>query len=300
MKSKVLYSLGQETDFQEARRKERLQTEKLPIPKNVSISEKNLGEIPTEFVTAKENKSNQIVFYIHGGGFVLGEAKTRRAFTTYLAGKMHYNVAAINYRLAPEHPFPRGAEDCLTAYEALLKQFDAKHIIFVGESAGGNLVLSTLLQAKERKLPLPAAIFAIAPTVQYDKVFPSYTENLNTDCMVGYLSEEVRYYYLCERKEIDLKNPIAAPYYGNYSNCPPIFLWASNSEVLRDDSIYLYNKLKEEGQPCELYLRDKMLHTYMTIPTISEARKDLKIMKKCMDDIMEGKKEFGNKRVELH
>lgn len=299
MKSKVLYSPDNKIDYDKKRQEERMQTKRIPLPKNVAIKESSIEGIPVELVTAKGNRRDQTIYYIHGGGFILGEAATRRFFTAYLAGKLHYNVVAVNYRLAPEFPYPAGAMDCITVYEALLKKYDSKKIMFVGESAGGNLVLSTLLRAKERNLPLPAAVFAIAPTVQYDKVFPSYRENLNTDCMVGYLSEEVCDLYLQSREKELLENPFAAPYYGDYSGCPPIFLWASDSEVLRDDSIYFYNKMKKAGWDCELYLRDGMMHTYMITPSFPESKKDLKIMKRRMDEVMGGKTEFGNRRFEL-
>lgn len=299
MKSKMLYSAEHRTDYKEKRKKEKLQTERIPIPKNVIIKEDKMGNIPVEIVTKKENPKDKIIFYIHGGGFVLGEAKTRRTFTTYLAEEMKYDVIAVDYRLAPEAPFPAAPSDCLKAYEGVLRQYNSKKILFVGESAGGNLVLSTLLQAKDKGLLLPAAVFAIAPTVQYDKEFPSYTENLNTDCMVGYLSEEVCNEYLQTRDEGVLQNPIAAPYYGDYTNCPPIYLWVSSSEVLRDDSIFLYEKLKREKQPCNIYIRKKMLHTYITMPSIPEAKKDLKVMKQLMDDVLEGRTCPENKWVDL-
>lgn len=276
-----------------------MQTKRIPLPKNVAIKESSIEGIPVELVTAKGNRRDQTIYYIHGGGFILGEAATRRFFTAYLAGKLHYNVVAVNYRLVPEFPYPAGAMDCITVYEALLKKYDSKKIMFVGESAGGNLVLSTLLRAKEKNLPLPAAVFALSPTVQYDKVLPSYTENLNTDCMVGYLSEEVRDLYLQSKDETLLKDPFLAPYYGDYSGCPPIFLWASKSEVLRDDSIYFYKKMKKAGWDCELYLRENMMHQYVATPSFSESKKDLKIMKQRMDEVMGGKTAFGNRRFEL-
>lgn len=299
MKSKVLYSPDNKIDYDKKRREERMQTARLPLPKNIAVKESRIEGIPVELVTAKGNRRDQMIYYIHGGGFVLGDAAARRFFTAYLAGKLHYNVVAVNYRLAPEFPYPAGAMDCIAVYEALLKRYDSKNIMFVGESAGGNLVLSTLLRAKERNLPLPAAVFAIAPTVQYDRVFPSYRENLNTDCMVGYLSEEVCDLYLQSREKALLENPFAAPYYGDYSGCPPIFLWASDSEVLRDDSIYFYKKMKKAGWDCELYLRDGMMHTYMITPSFPESKKDLKIMKRRMDEVMGGKTAFGNRRFEL-
>ena len=125
------------------------------------------------------------------GGFVVGSVKTRRMFTGYLADRLGYNVAAPEYRLAPEHPFPAAPQDCFAAYRVLLNQYAPKRIVLLGESAGGNLVLSVLLQIKDAGLPMPAAALCIAPCVQFDQVLPSHTENRETEAMVDNLSGEV-------------------------------------------------------------------------------------------------------------
>lgn len=299
MKSKILYTSGSSPDYGEKRQIERLQSERVSVRKNVEITEETFGGIPVEKITFRNNRNDQIIFYIHGGGIVLGVPKTRRVFTIYLCEKMGYNIAAVDYRLAPESPFPAGANDCFIVYKALLEQYDCKKIIIVGESAGGNLVLSTLLQAKENNTPLPAAVFAIAPTVQFDQKFPSYKENLNADCMVGNLCEEVYDMYLQSREEDVIRNPFAAPYYRDFKGCPPIYLWVSTSEVLRDDSMYFYDKLTKEGQPCMLYFRKNMLHTYLILPFLHESKKDLKVMKEIMDEVMSGASFTGNQKIEL-
>lgn len=118
--------------------------------------------------------------------------------------------------------------------------------------------------------------------------------------MIANLSEEVRDVYLQSEDPAVLRNPFAAPYYGDYSGCPPIFLWASGSEVLRDDSVYLYEKLKAAGQDCELYLRDGMMHGYPGTPAFPEAEEDLKVMKQRMDEVMGGKTGFGNHLTKLY
>ncbi len=299
MKSKTMYSPDRKVDYEKKRKEERQQTKQVPLPENIAFTEEHMGGVSVELVTAENNPKDRMIYYIHGGGFIYGEPATRRFLTSYFAGTFHCNVAAVDYRLAPEFPYPAGALDCIAVYEALLKQYDSKKIVFVGESAGGNLVLSTLLRAKERKLPLPAAVFAVSPTVQYDQVFPSYTENADSDCMIGNLSDEVCDVYLQSKDPAVLKDPFAAPYYGDYSGCPPIFLWASGSEVLLDDSVFLYEKLKAAGQDCELYIRDHMMHGYLTTPAFPEAQADLQIMKQRMDAVMDGQRDFGNRRITL-
>lgn len=244
--------------------------------------------VPAELLTHPQNPTDRIVLYLHGGGFVVGSVKTRRMFTSYIADKLGYNVAAPEYRLAPEHPFPAAPRDCFAAYRALLGEYAPGRIVLLGESAGGNLVLSVLLHIKAAGLPMPAAALCIAPCVQFDQTLPSYTQNRETEAMVDNLSREVFDTYLRSREAAAVRDPLAAPYYGDFAGCPPICLWASESEMLRDDSMILYEKLQKAGHPCRLYLRDGMIHTWLIIPYIPEARRDLKTVKSCMDAAMDG------------
>ena len=241
-----------------------------------------------ELLRHPKNPTDRIILYLHGGGFVVGSVKTRRMFTGYLAAKLGYNVAAPEYRLAPEYPFPAAPQDCFAAYRALLKEYAPERIVLVGESAAGNLVLSVLLQIRQAGLPMPAAALCFSPCVQFDKTLPSYLENRSTEAMVDDLWTEVQETYLGTKDSAAVRDPLAAPYYGSFADCPPICLWASDSEVLRDDSLLLFEKLKAEGHPCRLYLRKGMIHTWLIIPTIPEAKKDLKTVKDCLDRAMEG------------
>ena len=119
----------------------------LEAPEGVSV-----GELPAplagEFLSCPENPKDKLVFYIHGGGFLGGSSASRRNFTGYIAKELSYNVWSTDYRLAPEHPFPAAPEDCLSHYRAILKRYHPQNIAIVGESAGGNLVASTLLSAR--------------------------------------------------------------------------------------------------------------------------------------------------------
>lgn len=288
-KTKSIYSSSTEKNYVQSRNYEDARMDKLPIPFGVQIEQAYLGTVPVEYVMKKSNSTDTIVLYIHGGGFVEGSAKARRSFTTYIANKMNYNVAAINYRLAPEYPFPKAPLDCVEAYQSLLLKYHAEKIILLGESAGGNLVLSTLLYIKNKKLPYPAASFVISPTVQYDQELDSYEDNSDSDCMITNLSEEICDTYLQSTEESVVKSPYAAPYYGDFTGCSPVYIWSSASEVLRDDSVIMADKLKAENVKCELFLREKMMHAYLIVPAIKESKKDLKTIKKYMDDAVETK-----------
>lgn len=287
-KGKRRYRSGEKQDYPARRRQEVKQNRFATPPKSVDLRQVALGGVAVETLCQPRNPRDRVVLYLHGGGFVVGSARTRRMFTGYLAGKLGYNVVAPEYRLAPEHPFPAAPEDCFAVYRALLKTYAPDRIVLLGESAGGNLVLSVLLQIKAAGLPMPAAGLCIAPCVQFDQTLASYTENQGTEAMVDHLSEEVFDTYLCSRAPRVVQNPLAAPYYGDFSGCPPICLWASESEVLRDDSLMLFRKLKAAGHPCRLYLRRGMIHTWLIIPCIPEAKKDLHTLKRCLDGAMDG------------
>ena len=278
MKNRTFYDPDHPKDYPALRRGEIDSVKLVKLPKGVKISHTVLGGVDAERIENDRNPSDRIVLYIHGGGFVTGSSRARRQFTSYVADKIGLNVLSIDYRLAPEHPFPAGPEDCLAAYEALLKMYSAGKVILLGESAGGNLVLSLLLQIREKGLPMPAGTFALSPTVQYDRVLDSYVTNQGTDSIVTNLSEEVCDVYLCSKDEAVLKDPAAAPYYGDFSGCTPVVLWASDSEVLLDDSRILFEKLKEQNVPSRLYIRPGMMHTWIILPFLPESGKDLKVL----------------------
>lgn len=278
MKNRPFYDPKIPKDYEAARKSEIEAAAKIKTPANVTVREDELGGVPAQWISGKGNRDDSIVLYIHGGGFVTGSSEARKGFTFYVAGKLGLNLVSINYRLAPEHPFPQGPEDCLAAYTALLKSYPADKIVLLGESAGGNLVLSLLLQIKEKNFPLPAGVFAICPTVQYDRDLDSYQDNLKSDCIIANLTDEVCAVYLCSFDKKVICNPIAAPYYGDFTGSTPIELWVSDSEVLRDDSYILFEKLKGQNVPVKLYVRSGMMHTWLVIPEFPETKKDLKIL----------------------
>ena len=207
---KRVYDPQKPMDYAAVRAKELEQNKNASAPKSVAIQEAVLGGVPVEKLTCPGNPEDRIVLYIHGGGFVVGSVKTRRAFTGYITDKLGCNVLAVEYRLAPEAPFPAAPQDCFAVYQALIQEYDPQKVVILGESAGGNLVLATLLQIKEAGLQQPAAAVCIAPCVQFDEVFPSYTENAEKDAIVANLSEEVFDMYL--QSKDNPQNPLFAPY----------------------------------------------------------------------------------------
>lgn len=254
-------------------------------PKNVKVEDIASGGFVGEYLSKEGNSKDKVLMYIHGGGFVGGSPASRRNFTGYVANKLGYNVYSAEYRLAPEFPFPCGAEDCLKAYKTLIEKHGAKNICLIGESAGGNLVLSTALQAKAQGIELPACIVVLSPTVQYTEVFPSYKRNEKTDCILGktFLDEVKSTYLISPDNE---RNPFAAPLFGDFTEFPPTFIDVSDSEYLYDDSVELNKRLQKFGVKSELTVYHKKMHAFQVIPVFLESKKALHQVKKFIDNEM--------------
>lgn len=249
------------------------------LPKGIMSREVVLDGIEGEFLFSDNNSKDKCILYIHGGGFVTGSTKTVRPLTSELVKRTGYNLYSIRYRLAPEHPFPAAPEDCFQAYCALERKYGGGGIVIMGESAGATLVLSSVLRAKDEGISLPACAVVIAPAVQFDQIFPSHKDNLETDCMVSNLSEEVRATYLISDDPTIIRNPYAAPYYGDYTGFPPTLIIVSDSEVLRDDSVFLHEKMKRAGAESRLHLYHNMMHIFPVAPSLPESKEALREIK---------------------
>jgi acetyl esterase/lipase len=246
-------------------------------PKGLSVSKIKLNDLPGEMIIKEGNKKGYI-FYIHGGGFTTGSAQERRGICQYIVNKYGYNCVSINYRLAPENLWPAQLDDCFTAYKNFLESgVSPENIIFMGESAGGTLVLSLALLLKERNLPQPKAIVSFSPCVTHSDIMPSHTYNIKTDYMLrdAVRNGEIKVVFGDNNDVETLRNPTISPLYGDYSNLPPIFLSASDSEVLLDDSKILHDKLRALGHKTEIDIQQGVCHAFQVFTSLPEARHTL-------------------------
>lgn len=284
-KNKREYDSENPPDYNDKREMDTLKNFFFTMPRKIQLETQNIDDIYIEYLSKAENKKNKLIFFIHGGGFVRGSAQERRAITVYIANKLGYNVAAVNYRLAPEYPFPAAPEDCLKAYEILLKQYRPEDIIFMGENVGGNLALSLALMIKDKGLAKPAAVIAFSPPVQFVKVLREHILNEKTDCVLStkFIKEVQEQYFQSDRKEV-LENPYGSPYYGDLKGLPATLLVASKSEMLFEDSRMMYCALQKAGVEVLFKIRDKMMHRYISIPYFREAKKDLEYVKQYVDE----------------
>lgn len=282
-KTVIFYERGKPMDYNKKRELENKLVFISRTPIGVKVKDTKYANVRCHYVSKKGNYKDRIVLYIHGGAFCVGTIDTRIAFTTLIANKKGYNVVAVDYPLAPENPYPAGLNACFEVYKELLKTYKSENIILMGESAGGNLVLTLLLKIKDNGLGIPRLAFSFSPCVQFDKELESYSKNAPTECMVKNLNEEVLDNYL-EGNEAMLKDPYVAPIYGDFTGLCPTYLFASKAEVLHDDSILMHEKLKQDGVKTDLFLRKEMIHAWVVIPITRESLTDIRKVFKIIEE----------------
>ena len=188
-------------------------------------------------------------------------------------------VLAVDYRLAPEHPFPDGLDDCLDAYQWMRRNGpkgseDAGSAYLMGDSAGGNLALATLLKAKDLNLPLPAAVAAISPATDFTCGSPSLVSRASLDPIINPMALPALIpVYL--GTDTDPSHPYASPLFGDYHGMPPLLLQVGDAEVLLDDSRRLAQHAAEQGCDVTLEVWEGMPHVFQGfapyLPEASEA-----------------------------
>lgn len=209
----------------------------------------------------KEHHSDKVLYFLHGGGYMACSTMTHRPLTVGLTQALRSDTFAIDYRLAPEHPFPAAVEDALAGYEWLLEQgVSHKKMIIAGDSAGGGLTLATMLAARDRGLPLPAASVCYSPWTDLAATGDSLHTNDPHDVMFyGESIRKGRHIYLGQAPPT---NPLASPLYADLTGLPPLLLFASSTEVLLDDSTRLAHRAQAAGVHVDLQVWHGLPHAW--------------------------------------
>jgi monoterpene epsilon-lactone hydrolase len=251
-----------ELDIQATRLQgEAMTSSQMPASEDVQISEKSLGGISTEQLLPHAFLPDTAILYLHGGGWNAGSAHVVRPITWRLAKLTGIPVYAINYRLAPEYPYPAGLDDCVQAYDALLEQgLPASSIVVAGDSAGGNLALALALYLKSNNKPQPAALACLSPYTDLTCSGNSIRTNVDSDVFItsSHLEALARVY----SPQDDLTNPLLSPLYGDVAGFPPTYLLVSAAELLLDDSRRLAEKMKIAGVDVILDVWSELWHDW--------------------------------------
>ena len=230
------------------------------LRRKVTVEIKDLGGFRAAWITSKNQRANQVILYLHGGGYVAGGIDHAKGYGSVLAAQNSIAVLCPAYRLAPEHPFPAAPDDAMTAYQYLLDQgYRSSQIVLCGESAGGGLVFSLCLQCKAMGIPLPCGIVAISPWTDLTLSGRSYEKN--RECDPSMTMERLQYYVSCYTE--DVNNPLASPLFGDLTGFPPVLMFAGGDEIMLDDAVVMNQKLRDAGNQSGLVISPKMWHAYI-------------------------------------
>jgi len=209
----------------------------------------------------RENR-NRLLVHIHGGCYVLqgGEAATTEAI--YMAGFGRFKVLSVDYRRPPEFPYPAALDDSVSVWKGALKMADPRRMAIFGTSAGGALTLSTVLRAKQEKLPLPAAIAPGTPMSDLTRTGDSFHTNHMVDNVLvaadGRCDAMARLY----ANGHDLKDPLLSPVYGDFKGFPPTLLTTGTRDLLLSNTVRVHRKLRQAGVEAELHVYEAQSHAH--------------------------------------
>lgn len=233
---------------------------RIPLADNVTVESLSFGSVPAEKITPANATPGKVLLYLHGGGHIFGSIKSHRHFVSRLAVATKATAYHIDYRLAPEHPYPAAIEDALTAYRAILDSGIAPADLVVGgESAGGNLAAALLLKLKQDNLPQPAGLYLLSPWLDMTTTAESYEKVGARDPMI---SREgivgVALAYLGNQPD----NPLASPVRADVSGLPPMLIQVGSEEVLLSDSTTFANNAAMTGIDVSLRVWAGMPHAW--------------------------------------
>jgi epsilon-lactone hydrolase len=260
-----------DVDINEQRRLLRELTSAQPLPADVTVTAAALGGVPTAEITIDGIEPRHVVLYFHGGVYVLGGAAQAAGLASQVGRQAGAMVISVDYRLAPEHPYPAAVDDALAAYEALLGNgTPPSDIAFAGESAGGGLAVATLVNARDHGLPLPAAAFVMSPYADLTLAGTTMETKRDLDPLLSpeSLAARVRDYTSGQDAALGLISPVFA----DLTGLPPLIIQAGTHEVLLDDAIRLARQAATADVEVTLDITPRVPHVFQAYyPILDEA-----------------------------
>jgi epsilon-lactone hydrolase len=231
------------------------------MPAGVDTEPVDVDHINSEWIIPKHANHNKVFLYLHGGGYALGSKATHRALVAEIARQVGFCALIPEYRLAPEFPFPAALNDALRCYEWLLETgHDPSDIVIGGDSAGGGLALATMIAARDKGLPLPAAQVLISPWVDLTVSQPSIYKFMEKTPM--FYLREMKVWARNYADEHALDHPLISPLYADLQGLPPILLQMSDTEVLVDEDLLLAERAQAAGVPVDLQVSHGLMHVW--------------------------------------
>ncbi|MFI6041726.1 alpha/beta hydrolase [Nocardia sp. NPDC051321] len=234
------------------------------VPSEIRTRTTTLGDRPAVLVEPVDTARAGTILYFHGGGFVYGSPETAMPLTANLVTRTGFRAYSVDYRLAPEHPFPAAIDDALSAYRALLDSGEhPSTIAFAGDSAGGGLTVTTCLTARDAGLPMPAAIVAFSPGLDMTRTGESMDTKADTDPLFTRASlEHTGAMYLDGH---DPHQPLLSPAtLADLSGFPPMLLQAGTNDMILDDATRLAARARAAGVDVILDITADLPHVYQS------------------------------------
>ncbi|MCG3147451.1 MAG: Monoterpene epsilon-lactone hydrolase [Verrucomicrobiae bacterium] len=245
--------------------REGMNARQTPADKAVQCLRTQVDHVPCEWAVAPGADPDVRVLYLHGGGYVSGSGGNYLPFAADISAAAKCAVLTVDYRLAPEHPFPAGLEDSIHAYQWMRTNGPtgpkpAKATFIAGDSAGGGMTLATLLAMRDRKLPLPNGGMPLSAFADLTCSSESIRTQADKELYMypGCLPQFVELYASGK----DLRDPLISPVFGDYTGIPPLLIQAGDYEVIRDDSIRVAEKAKADGVDVTLEIWPGQVHVF--------------------------------------
>ena len=231
-------------------------------PEDVTYRSDRLAGVEAIWTLPIDADASKVILYTHGGGFAVGSAASHRKLAGHLAKALGTTAVVIDYRRAPEHPFPAQIEDATAVYRALLdKGYASENIVTAGDSAGGNLAITTVLKLREDGTELPGAVVALSPWLDMEHSGDTLVSNAAPDGLVSReILEGMSAMFLGQTCKPD--DPLTNPLYADYTGFPRLYVTAGSVETLLDNSTRLAERATAAGVDVTLSVVDGMQHVF--------------------------------------
>lgn len=250
----------------------------IKIPADTRFGEVLCNGVPCIWADAPTADPQRVIMHCHSGGYLLGSANGYRSFGGYLSAATGCRVLLVDYRLAPENPYPAGVDDGVSVYRWLLDEgYDPARLAICGDSAGGGLILAALQKMRDQGIAMPACGVAISPVADFARTGASYRENVEYDPLVteDFLAALGAVY--CG--EMDSRDPGLSPLYGDWSGLPPLLILAGEIEMLRDDGKLSAQAARRAGVDATYFEGEGMAHIWtLFADRLPEAREGLSLI----------------------
>lgn len=241
------------------------------VPPGVRVEKTAVAGVPAEWIHPQIADNGNTLLYLHGGGYSICGPDTHRGLVARLASAAKMRALLLDYRLAPEHPFPAAVEDAYAAYKSLLAEgADPSRLTIAGDSAGGGLTLALLMKLRDAGEPLPAGAALLSPWTDLAMSGWSHITHGRLDPMLSLdAALTAARHYLQDASPTE---PLASPLYGNFEGLPPLLIHVGANEILLDDSRRVAEKAQAAGVEVTLRVWPGLPHVFQAFPQLPEAR----------------------------